>query len=104
MNGGDGHERGARTAQLLNIAAGAFLFTAVLILWRRELAAIIDVFALQGVALAALVGLIALDEGSAELGAVAVGVLVLRAGVLPWLLRRALAARRGRPGGRPSRW
>jgi len=77
--------------QLLNIAAGALLLTAVLILWRRELASIIDVFALQGLALATLVGLIALQEGSAELAVVAVGVLVLRAGVLPWLLRRALA-------------
>ncbi len=78
-------------AQLLNIAAGGFLFTAVLILWRRELASIIDIFALQGVALAAMVGLIASAEGSLELGAVAVGVLVLRAGLLPWLLRRALS-------------
>src|SRR5664279_1603722 len=77
--------------QLLNIAAGALLLTAVLILWRRELASIIDVFSLQGLALATLVGLIALQEGSAELAVVAVGVLVLRAGVLPWLLRRALA-------------
>jgi hydrogenase-4 component E len=77
--------------QLLNIAVGALLLTAVLILWRRELAAIINVFALQGIALAVLVGLIALEEGSAELAAVAAGVLVLRAGVLPWLLRRALA-------------
>jgi hydrogenase-4 component E len=77
--------------QLLNIAVGALLLTAVLILWRRELAAIINVFALQGIALAVLVGLIALEEGSAELAAVGAGVLVLRAGVLPWLLRRALA-------------
>ena len=77
--------------QLLNIAAGAFLFTAVLILWRRELASIIDVFALQGVALAAMVGVIAAAEGSIELAAVAVGVLAVRAGVLPWLLRRALS-------------
>jgi hydrogenase-4 component E len=77
--------------QLLNIAAGAFLFTAVLILWRRELASIIDVFALQGVALAAMVAIIAAEEHSVELAAVAVGVLALRAGVLPWLLRRALS-------------
>jgi hydrogenase-4 component E len=77
--------------QLLDIAAGALLLTAVLILWRRELAAIITIFALQGIALAALVGLIALSEGSAELGLVAAGVLLLRAGVVPWLLRRALA-------------
>jgi hydrogenase-4 component E len=89
-------ERGHRMSeqlygQLLDIAAGALLLTAVLILWRRELAAIIDVFALQGFALAVLVGLIAVEEGSAELGVVAVGVLVLRVGILPWLLRRALA-------------
>lgn len=77
--------------QLLNITVGAMLLTAVLILWRRELAAIIDVFLLQGVALAATVALIAVEEGSIELGVVAAVVLVLRAGVLPWLLRRTLA-------------
>jgi hydrogenase-4 component E len=77
--------------QLLDLACGALLLTAVLVLWRRELAVIIRVFALQGVALAALVGVLALDQHDAELGGVAVGLLVLRAGVLPWLLRRALA-------------
>ncbi len=77
--------------QLLNITVGAMLLTAVLILWRRELSSIIAVFGLQGVALAATVALIALQEGSAELAAVAAVVLVLRAGVLPWLLRRTLA-------------
>ncbi len=78
--------------QLLNLVAGAFLLTAVLILWRRELTAIIDVFALQGAALATLVGIIAVAQGSAELGAVALGVLFLRAGLLPWMLRRAAVA------------
>jgi hydrogenase-4 component E len=77
--------------QLIDLAAGALLLTAVLVLWRRELASIIEVFALQGVALAALVGIMAVKQGSAELGAVALGVLLLRAGVLPWVLRRALA-------------
>lgn len=77
--------------QLLDLACGALLLTAVLILWRRELAVIIQVFALQGVALACLVGVLAAGEGKAELWAVAGGILVLRAGVLPWLLRRALA-------------
>ncbi|HEY4992267.1 MAG TPA: hypothetical protein VFC16_17990 [Nakamurella sp.] len=77
--------------QLIDLAAGALLLTAVLVLWRRELASIIEVFALQGVALAALVGIMAVEQGSAELGAVALGVLLLRAGVLPWVLRRALA-------------
>lgn len=78
--------------QLLDLAAGALLLTAVLILWRRELAVIVRVFALQGVALAALVGVLAADEASVELAAVAAGLLVLRAGVLPEILRRAQAA------------
>lgn len=78
--------------QLLDLACGGLLLTAVLVLWRRELAVIIRVFALQGVALAALVGVLAAHEESAELWAVAGGVLALRAGVLPYLLRRALAA------------
>jgi hydrogenase-4 component E len=78
--------------QLLDLACGVLLLTAVLVLWRRELAVIIRVFALQGLALAALVAVLAAHEGSIELGVVAVGILVLRAGVLPALLRRALAA------------
>ncbi|QUQ64234.1 hypothetical protein [Kutzneria sp. CA-103260] len=87
--------------QLLDLACGGLLLTAVLVLWRRELGVIIGVFAAQGLALAALVGVLAAHEGSTELGGVAVGVLVLRAGVLPWLLRRALA--RGGPGRRETR-
>jgi hydrogenase-4 component E len=77
--------------QLLDLACGALLLTAVLVLWRRELAVIIRVFALQGAVLAVLVGVLAAHENSAELWIVAVGVLVLRVGVLPYLLRRALA-------------
>jgi len=77
--------------QLLDLACGALLLTTVLVLWRRELAVIIRVFALQGLALAVLVGVLAAYQHDAELGGVAVGILVLRAGVLPWLLRRALA-------------
>ncbi|WP_086664570.1 hypothetical protein, partial [Lentzea kentuckyensis] len=76
--------------QLLYLACGALLLTAVLVLWRRELAVIIRVFALQGVALAVVVAVLAVHENSAELWVVAVGVLILRAGVLPYLLRRAL--------------
>lgn len=77
--------------QLLDLACGAMLLAAVLVLWRRELAVIIRVFAVQGLALAGLVAVLAANEGSAELWAVAAGVLVLRAGVLPYLVRRALA-------------
>lgn len=78
--------------QLLNLSAGALLLTAVLVLWRRELSVIIRVFAVQGIALAVLVAVLAARQESIELGVLALGVLVLRAAVLPAFLRRALAA------------
>ena len=81
------------TVELLNLAVGGLLLTAVLVLWRRELPVVVQVFAAQGVALAGLTAVLAWVEGSAELGVVAAGVLVLRGGVLPWLLRRALVGR-----------
>lgn len=77
---------------LLDLAAGGLLLTAVLMLWRRELSVIIGLYAVQGAALAAVVALLAVEEGSVELGLAAAGVLVIRAGVLPTVLRRALAA------------
>lgn len=76
--------------QALDLAAGVFLFAAVAMLWRRQLPAMIRLFAVQGVALAAIVAILGLHERSAELMAVAVGLGVLRAGVLPLLARRAL--------------
>src|SRR5690606_4579934 len=75
--------------QTLDVACGAFLLTAVIVLWRRELAAIIKLFAIQGVALTGIVMVLAIDEGSPELGVIAAGILVLRAGVLPYLVSRA---------------
>jgi hydrogenase-4 component E len=75
---------------VLNLAAGAFLLGAVLIVWRRELASIVALLAWQGLALAA----IPLTEGiyhhDAALIIVGVVVLVLRAGILPLLLARAV--------------
>ncbi|WP_163507220.1 hypothetical protein [Fodinicola acaciae] len=76
--------------QLLDLACGGLLLTAVLVLWRRELPVIIRVFAAQGVALAGVVAVLAGRQRSLELGLLAAGLLILRAGVLPWLLRRAL--------------
>jgi hydrogenase-4 component E len=73
--------------QALDLAAGVFLIAAVAMLWRRQLRAMIRLFAVQGVAIVAILGL---HERSAELMAVAVGLGVLRAGVLPLLARRAL--------------
>ncbi|MFI6685510.1 hypothetical protein [Streptomyces sp. NPDC050485] len=77
--------------KLLDLACGAFLLAAVVMLWRRELAAEVRVFALQGVALAGVAALIGLHETRWDLVAVAVGIGLLRAGALPVLLRRALA-------------
>jgi hydrogenase-4 component E len=82
---------GVVAAQLLDLAAGAVLLAAVLVLWRRELSAVIGLFSFQGLALAVLVVVLASQQQSVELAVLAVGVLVLRAGLLPLLLRRALA-------------
>ncbi|MFI9308766.1 hypothetical protein [Streptomyces triculaminicus] len=78
--------------QLLDLACGAFLLAAVVVLWLRQLASIVRVFALQGVALAAVAALLGAHEGRWELLAVAVGIGLLRAGLLPHLVRRALSA------------
>ena len=77
--------------QLLDLACGALLATAVMIVWRRRLAAIIRTFAVQGAALAAIAGVLAVHARDARLGVVAVGILVLRAVAFPWLLGRTLA-------------
>jgi hydrogenase-4 component E len=78
--------------QLLDLACGVFLLAGVLTLWRRELAMIIGLFAVQGLALAALVVVLGVHRGEVELLALAAGIGALRAGVLPWLMRRALLA------------
>jgi hydrogenase-4 component E len=78
--------------QVLDLACGVFLLAAVMVLWRRELAAIVRLFALQGVALAVIAAVLGRHEGRWDLLAVAVGIAVLRAGVLPYLMRRVLAA------------
>ncbi|MFF4602899.1 hypothetical protein ACFY12_09140 [Streptomyces sp. NPDC001339] len=83
--------RGTYT-QLLDLACGAFLLAAVVVLWRRELVAIVRIFALQGIALAAIPLLTGLFERRWDLLVVAAGIGALRAGVLPYLMRRALAA------------
>ncbi|MEU9246679.1 hypothetical protein [Streptomyces shenzhenensis] len=83
---------GGLFTQLLDLACGAFLLAAVVVLWRRELAAIVRYFALQGVALAALAVLLGSHEARWDLVGVGLGIGVLRAGVLPYLMRRALSA------------
>ena len=75
---------------VLSLAAGAFLLFAVLIVWRRELRAIVKLLAWQGVALAAIPLTEGVYERDAALVIVGVIVLILRAVILPALLARAV--------------
>jgi len=77
--------------QLLDLVCGGVLLTTVLALWRRELAAIVRLLVAQGVLIAALAALLGAREYSGELYLAALGVLVLKAFVLPAVLRRVLA-------------
>lgn len=76
--------------QILDLVCGGLLLSGVLMLWRRELVAIVRLLVVQGVLLAALAVLLGVREQSVELYLVAVGVLVLKAVVLPGVLHRVL--------------
>jgi len=77
---------------LLYLAAGLELLCAVGVVWRTDLVASVRLLAVQGAALAAIpiVSGVYRDEG--HLVAVGLGVLALRAGVLPWLIARLVPA------------
>lgn len=77
-------------AEVLNLICGGLLLSSVLMVWRRELAAIVRLLVAQGVLLAALAALLGVREASVEQVAVAAGVLLLKAVVLPAVLRRVL--------------
>lgn len=81
----------AVSTQVLDVICGAILLTAVLTLWRRDLAAIIRLLMIQGALIAGLALLLGVTENSTELYLAAIGVAVLKAGVLPAILRRVLA-------------
>jgi len=82
----------ANFAILIDFAAGGLVPAAVLIVWRRDLPAIVRLLAWQGVALAAVPLVRGVHEDDAALIVVGMAVLVLRAIVLPWLLARAVGA------------
>ena len=77
-------------AGLLDLAAGAFLLSAVLIVWRRELRAIVRLLAWQGLALAAIPLVEGIYQRDGAIVTVGVIVLLLKALVLPVLLGRAV--------------
>jgi hydrogenase-4 component E len=89
------------STQLIDLACGLFLLTAVAVLWRRRVAALITLLTVQGLALTAIAVLLAAQHRNGEAIAVAAGVGLLKAGVIPWMLRRVHAqvpdARETRP-------
>lgn len=91
----------ALTSQLLDLACGLFLLTAVGVLWRRQVSALISLLTVQGIALTIIAALLAVQQHSVEAAGVALGVGIIKAGLLPWMLRRVHAelpdARETRP-------
>lgn len=87
--------------QLLNLACGLFLLTALAVLWRRQVSALITLLTVQGLALTGIAALLAAEHRSREAAGIAIGVGILKAGVIPWMLRRIHAqlpnARETRP-------
>jgi hydrogenase-4 component E len=79
--------------ELLDLACGVFLIAAVAVVWRRDAAAHARLLAIQGAALTAIAVILGADQHHPELYAVAAGVGLLRAILLPGLLRRAVTAR-----------
>lgn len=76
--------------QLLYLAVGGLLLSSVLVLWRRELSAIVRLLVVQGALMACVAGLLAVQRGSVELAVVAVEVVALKALLIPGVLRRVL--------------
>lgn len=76
--------------RLLDLAAGLFLLSAVGVLWRRQLTAMVRLFAVQGIALAAMVIILGVHESSIELVVAGCWLAALRGAALPLLARRVL--------------
>lgn len=80
---------------MLDLAAGGVLLAAVLAVWHRDLSVVTRrLLVAQGVALAAIPVIRGVHEHDRALLLVGVGVLLVRAVLLPWLLQRALGAER----------
>lgn len=80
-------------AQFVGFFAAVLLLSAVLLVWRRSLTAGVRLLAVQGVAVAGLAAVLGIHERSLELVGVAGWVLVLKAGVLPVVIGRAVAGK-----------
>ena len=76
--------------QWLYLTCGGLLLSSVMVLWRRELSAIVRLLVVQGILLGVLAGILAVRLDSFELVVVGLGVLALKAVVVPGILRRVL--------------
>ncbi len=77
--------------QVLNIACGVLLLTAVGALWRRQVAALIPILVVQGLALTAVVVLLASRHENGTEAMVVAGVIgLLKVVIVPLLLLRVL--------------
>lgn len=77
--------------QVLYAACGVLVLSAIGVVWRRELSALVRLLAVQGAALALIAAVQAAHTAGLELAAIAVVVAALKAVVLPTVLRRVLA-------------
>ena len=91
--------RAGSALDVVELAAGVVLAGAVLALWRRDLRALVSVLALQGVALATLAAVLAVEVRDIGLGVVAGVVLLAKAIVIPNLIARVV---RRDPGSRET--
>ncbi len=93
-------------AQLIALTTGLLLLTAVQQLWLRSVLGSVALLVVQGAALAGLVATIAVAEQEWEALLMAVVILALKAGFLPWALARTAALTRVHdgldPGARPA--
>jgi hydrogenase-4 component E len=77
--------------RLLGLICGGLLLSGVLILWRRQMSAIVGLLAAQGALIAALAAVLGLEQEEPELCVVAVFVFALKAVIVPVMLRRTIA-------------
>ena len=77
-------------AQLINLFAALLLLLSFAMLSQRRVLSLIDLFAAQGLALAASTAIVAWGTGQTHLYASAALTLVLKVLLLPWLLYRLI--------------
>ncbi len=76
------------TKQVLDLAAGVFLLTAIGVLWRRQVSSLITLLTVQGAALTVIAATLAGGRHDATAVAIAVGVGTLKVGLIPAMLWR----------------